>query len=63
MTKQAPYALTNMRRGGFRAECHAEDCDWWSDHDDEDAAFHLLRQHMKVHRVRPTMRGAKSTSV
>jgi hypothetical protein len=55
------YALTNMVRGGWAAECHRPDCWWWDVFEDEDEAYFKLHQHMwRSHRIEVTRRKAIS---
>jgi len=57
------YALTEMRGGGFRSECHVSPCFWWTDAVDQDEAFRLLRLHMRgYHQVEATKRRATASS-
>ena len=57
----ARYAITGMRRGGFRAECHVEGCGWYADFRSEVAALPPLRIHMREHGVKVYPQAARST--
>lgn len=56
------YALTEMRNGAVRAECHVADCYWWADFETKGEAMSQLTRHMHTHRVQVTRRKAESTS-
>ena len=43
--KAAPFAVTPMRRGGYRAECWSHGCGWWLDTNDEEVALIWLSKH------------------
>lgn len=58
-TKDSRYAVTEMIRGDFRAECHYEGCWWWCDYETRKVALRSLRIHMvRQHRVDATDRRA-----
>lgn len=61
----APYCLTDMKGGGWRAECHIDWCLWWEDtsYNDETGeaiAFRSLRLHMRRHGIEASKRKALS---
>lgn len=54
--KFGTYDLTEMRSGGYRAECLIEGCWWWHDYEDPEVAASALRQHMRaIHQRRITL--------
>jgi hypothetical protein len=47
--RQPDYAITNMRGGGFRAECHVPGCGFWHDNTLYDHAVIVLQAHVVAH--------------
>ena len=49
--EEAPYALTHMQNGEYRAECYVDPCFWWTETVTPETGLMLLSHHMRRHHI------------